>query len=122
MNTEQRKDYLQSVYRKALGAGLCRTQTEWAKLLEIDRAGLSSAMNGNEKALTESLVKKVQMWAQINGIEQGAPQPETIEIPAATVSLYQNLTEAMKNMSETIRLQQELISRLQGAHIQKKIG
>lgn len=74
MNLEERRTYIQGIYQKALGAGICRTQTEWAALLGIDRAGLSSAMNGNERTLTESLVKKVKMWAQAQNFDTAVPQ------------------------------------------------
>ena len=127
MNLTEKKDYIQSIYHKALGAGLCSTQKEWAALLDVDRSGLSSAMNGSEKALTDSLVTKVKFWAQANGL--GSPQPERgtdIVIPAETATFYLNLSESLRNMSETVRMQQELIRQLQdGAHItpeKKKIG
>lgn len=79
MNLEERKDYIQGVYQKVLGAGICRTQTEWAALLGVDRAGLSSAMNGNERTLTESLVKKVKMWAQAQNFEYKVQQIDESE-------------------------------------------
>jgi len=117
MNLQQRKEYLQTAFMKALGAGLCKTQKEWAELLEIDRAGLSSAMNGNEKACTESLVRKVRLWVQAQGLEDGPqpakPQAQDIVIPAATAELYNNL-------SETVRIQAETISRLQDQLLSKK--
>lgn len=131
MNKEEKMIYIRGVYQNARSAGLCHTQKEWADLLGIDRTGLSSAMNGNEKALTDSLVHKVEMWAKLNGLEdspQRQPAVQDIVIPAATATFYENLSETLKNMSQTVRMQQELISQLQaGAHItrddqKKKIG
>ena len=74
MNLEERRKYLQGIYQKALGAGICRTQTEWAAILGVDRAGLSSAMNGNERTLTDSLVNKVKMWALTQNLTDTAIQ------------------------------------------------
>lgn len=131
MNKEEKMIYLRGVYQNARSAGLCHTQKEWADLLGIDRTGLSSAMNGNEKALTDSLVHKVEMWAKLNGLEdspQRQPIAQDIVIPAATATFYENLSETLKNMSQTVRMQQELISQLQAdAHVtrddqKKKIG
>lgn len=131
MNKEEKMIYLRGVYQNARSAGLCHTQKEWADLLGIDRTGLSSAMNGNEKALTDSLVHKVEMWAKLNGVAsspQRQPTAQDIVIPAATATFYENLSETLKNMSQTVRLQQELISQLQAdAHVtrddqKKKIG
>ena len=96
MNKEEKMIYLRGVYQNARSAGLCHTQKEWADLLGIDRTGLSSAMNGNEKALTDSLVHKVEMWAKLNGVAsspQRQPQGQDIVIPAATATFYENLSE-----------------------------
>lgn len=130
MNKEEKMIYLRGVYQNARSAGLCHTQKEWADLLGIDRTGLSSAMNGNEKALTDSLVHKVEMWAKLNGVAsspQRQPQGQDIVIPAATATFYENLSETLRNMSLTVRMQQELISQLQsttrlGVADKKKIG
>ena len=54
--------YLQGAYRRAVGAGKCRTLKEFAELIGVDRTGLSSALNGSEKHLTKSLVKKVRAF------------------------------------------------------------
>lgn len=109
MEPQEKQDYLRRIFQAALGAGLCRTLKEWAGLLEIDKSGISSALNGNEKYLTDSLVRKVRRWAEQNGLEGDAPQKPKepdIVIPAATAKMYENLTE-------TIRLQAEMLSRMQ---------
>lgn len=82
MNIDEKKEYLKMVYDEALRVGLCKNKTEWAALLEVDRTGLSSAMNGNPKACTDSLVSKVRMWAKVNGLE---PAEQGTKSPADTV-------------------------------------
>lgn len=109
MSTKDKQEYLRRVFFLAEGAELCKTQKQFAELLEVDRTGLSSAMNGNEKYLTDSLIRKVRSWARENGLEGDAPQKPKepdIVIPAATAKMYENLTE-------TIRLQAEMLSRMQ---------
>lgn len=122
MDTFEKKHYLTQVYLAARAAGLCKTQAQFADLLEVERSGLSSAMNGNEKYLTDSLIRKVRSWARGNNLEGDAPQkpkaPDII-IPAATVKMYENLTE-------TIRLQAEMLARMGGSlrprlHLPKKL-
>ena len=59
---EEMQLYLQGAYRRAVGAGKCRTLKEFSELIGVDRTGLSSALNGSEKHLTKSLVKKVRAF------------------------------------------------------------
>ena len=76
---ENRTDYLKRIYNLAVLRGLCVTKKEFATLLGVNDKGLSSAMNGNEKNLTESLVKKVQLFASANDLDR---QEDTL--PGAT--------------------------------------
>lgn len=107
---ETRKDYVNRVYNEACARGLCRRQKEFAALLGMDASTISSALNGNERYLTDNLIRRVQAWeSQIlrDGARPApAAQQEGIFIPAETAALY-------NNMSETIRIQAEIISRLQ---------
>lgn len=106
MTQDEKKDYIKRVYAAAMSAGLCHTMKEFAALLGINRAGLSSAVNGNEKALTESLVSKVRSWAVINGLEPGQapvqkqePARPDIVIPAATMDLYTSMAKSIDRLT-----------------------
>lgn len=109
MNTKQ--DLLKALYRKAVGAGLCKTQKEWAEMIGIHKSGLSAAMNGDEKFLTDSLMRKVTLWAEAHGLGADAPAPQPapvqpqhgIFIPDETLALYTNLSEAVRNLSAILR-------------------
>lgn len=108
---EDKRGYINRVYRLAVLNGLCTSQKDFAELLKVNKTSLSTAMNGG-KTLTESLTLKVQSFARLNGLEenpaQQAPPPAPdLVIPAATAELY-------RNMSETIRIQAEVIAKLQG--------
>ena len=105
---ENGKDYLEKVYNLAVLRGFCRTRKEFAALLGINDKGLSAAMNGKEKNLTPSLLRKVEAWSRDHELEQKTSEPKEpdIVIPAATAKMYENLTE-------TIRLQAEMLSRMQ---------
>lgn len=108
---EEKINYLNRIFSLARAKGLCKTQGEFADLLGMNASTMSGAMKGNDKYLTDNFMRRVQTWArQMNLEEETRPQPQApdIIIPAATATLY-------NNMSETIRIQAELIARLQGS-------
>ena len=53
-----RLETLNDIYRQLLNAGVVTTKKEFAQMLGVNDKGLSSAMNGSERHLTESLVAK----------------------------------------------------------------
>lgn len=108
---EDKKDYITRIYKEARLRGLCNTQGEFAQLLGMNQSTISNALKGDEKYLTDNFIRRVKAWAGQMLTERGnettmqAPAPDIV-IPAATATLY-------NNMSETIRLQAEIIARLQ---------
>lgn len=127
----EKQDYLNRIFSLARLRGLCQTQQEFASLIAASPSTISRAMSGEERYLTDNLYNRVRVWASQIGLEdspQRQPAAQDIVIPAATATFYENLSETLKNMSQTVRLQQELISQLQaGAHVtrddqKKKIG
>lgn len=71
---EEKTEFIKRVYNLAALRGLCSTKKEFATLLGVNDKGLSSAMNGDPKNLTDSLVKKVQLFASANGLD--APEQD----------------------------------------------
>lgn len=76
----QEQDYINQVYRLAFEKGICSTKTEFAKQLGVVRSGLSMAMNGDEKYLTDSLTFKVMKYAEKNGLMKN-DSPKEIRKP-----------------------------------------
>lgn len=70
----ENKDYLNAIYRAACFKGLCSSVKEFADILDMSRTSLSSAMNGNEKYLNPTFMKKVRLFAQMNGLEDSSVQ------------------------------------------------
>ena len=102
----EKQDYIHKIFMLAKLRGLCRTQKEFAGLLGVDPAGVSMAMNGSDRYLTDSFVGKVRALAISEGLEEGTapmPRPGGIYLPPETLDLFNNL-------SETIRLQAEMLS------------
>ena len=61
-----KKETLNFIFEQVRSAGLARTQRDFAALLGINEKGFSSAMNGNEKYLTDSLIAKVSKFYEEN--------------------------------------------------------
>lgn len=106
MTLEEKKATLNRVMQAAMGAGMCRTVKQFAELLGVNKAGLSSALNGDPKNCTDSLVRKTLAWAAANGLEGDAPAPKpaapSVTIPGETVRLFENLSETVRSQQQTI--------------------
>lgn len=59
---EKRLDYINEAYARAKGRGLCHSRRDFAALLGMNEATLSRAFSGDEKYLTESLIKRIKEW------------------------------------------------------------
>lgn len=64
------KDYVNSIYRAACYKGICSSVTEFAEKLDTNRSGVSSALNGKEKYLTKSFIRKVRAFAMEYGLDE----------------------------------------------------
>ena len=60
---DEKQEHIRNVMLKAMAARLCTNQKEFAEIVGISRSGLSSAMNGDQKNLTDSLVRKIRAFA-----------------------------------------------------------
>lgn len=58
----EKKQRLNFIFEQIRAAGLAKTQKDFATLLDVNRAGLSAAMNGDEKYLTDNLLRKAQKY------------------------------------------------------------
>ena len=68
-----KKERLKFVFEQARSGGLARSQRDFATLLEINENVLSAALNGNEKYLTDRLMKKVEKFYEDNFSDIGDP-------------------------------------------------
>jgi len=65
----ERKIELKNLYNQARLAGLCHTQKEFARLLNMNEISMSMAMNGDERYLTDSLFAKIERLFADNNIQ-----------------------------------------------------
>ena len=86
-------------------------------MLGINDKGLSSALNGSERALTASLENKVRTFAKANHLEEEAATPSVAEAAASAgpgVFIPEAARVLFENMSEALKLQAKLLDKLQG--------
>ena len=69
MSNEEKKAVVNRVFGLARAKGLCKTQTEFAQLIEMNPSSLSAALRTRPEYLTEQLMKKVQLFASANGLD-----------------------------------------------------
>lgn len=102
---EEKLATLTEIYRRAVGTGKCRNQKEFAVFLGVTNTTLSSAMNGSERHLTESLVNRAKAWEAANFDGEKVRQPERppIVIPAETQDMYNNMARAIADLTDLLR-------------------
>ena len=76
-----KKETINYLFEQIRSAGYCKTQRDFAAILGINEKGLSSAMNGNEKYLTDSLVKKITKFYEENVSKEGLKTPASKTLP-----------------------------------------
>lgn len=72
---ETKQEYLTRVFRTATLRGLCKSQREFAELLGVNEKAFSSAMNGNERYLTDNLIMKVRLFVRTNELMEPEYNP-----------------------------------------------
>ena len=118
-----KKDYISRVYLAAKMRGICTTQAEMAALLDVDRSTLSQAINGK---YTDRFFRRVERFAQERGL---VDQPEG-EKPAVVAEtgrpdgfwVPEEFRKTMENMTETIRIQAQVIADLQTRTVESFLG
>ena len=89
-----KKERLKFVFEQARSAGLARSQRDFSTLLDINENVLSAALNGNERYLTDNLLKKVNRFFEENfsgdreGFAKGTLRVIPIEAMAGTLGEF----------------------------------
>ena len=115
---ETKKDYINRLLNEARMRGLCKTQKDFAALVGMDQSTISNALKGNEKYLTDSIIRRLESWErQVLGAST-TPQPEQkpdIVIPAATAELYTAMAKSIDRLTALVERLQPGASAFQGA-------
>ena len=83
MTKDEKLTYVNKVYGLACARGLCRSRTDFAKLLDINPTTLSAALGSRPENLTDKMIGKVRAFATANNLEGEANEPPQV----ATVSV-----------------------------------
>lgn len=115
---ETKKDYINRLLNEARMRGLCKTQKDFAALVGMDQSTISNALKGNEKYLTDSIIRRLESWErQVLGAST-TPQPEQkpdIVIPAATAELYTAMAKSIDRLTALVERLQPGATAFQGA-------
>ena len=116
---ETKKDYINRLLNEARMRGLCKTQKEFAALVGMDQSTISNALKGNEKYLTDSIIRRLESWErQVLGASTTPVQPEQkpdIVIPAATAELYTAMAKSIDRLTALVERLQPGATAFQGA-------
>lgn len=117
MDKETKIRLFEEAFEQAKRDGRVRNLNEFAELVGMSRPGLSAARNGNEKYLTDSLINRVRV-AVYGSAEQTSQAPSEpseapgIFLPGSTLKLYEAIVESNKELSSTVKTQQDTIRML----------
>ena len=76
MNLEEKMSYVNRIYGLACAKGLCKTRSEFAGLLDINRTTLSGAMSTRPEYLTDRLIGRVKAFATANHLDGDLPDSD----------------------------------------------
>lgn len=103
---------LLELYEDLITAGKIKSKGEFAQLMGVGRNSLSLAMNGNERALTDSLMLKARALRRREfGEAPVLPSPASPErdeaaggifIPKETLALYESLARTAENLTAIV--------------------
>lgn len=113
MDKKEQKELLVQIFKDLQAAGKIRTQGDFGLLLGVTRTYISRALNGDETALSPSLMSKaVQLHNElIKGEAPVLPSPASPErdeapagiyIPKETIAFYESLAKTAENLSAIV--------------------
>lgn len=108
-NSENR---LAQIFAELQKNGDCRTRKDFAQMLEVNYNGLISAMNGDPKFYTPSLIAKAERLVRKNATAPAAPAAPDVVIPGATAQMYADMARSLEAHAQIIKSQQETIALL----------
>lgn len=111
-----KKQRVSTIYEDLINRGIVKSKQEFAALVGVNYQNLSTAMNGNERFLTDKLVGRIV--AKYNEIVKEADRPEPqdtsdyVLIPKDTAEMYKNMAATIKAQSDLIETLTDLVKTL----------
>ena len=110
---ELAENRLVEIFQELQKSGRCRTRKEFAERMGVSYHGLVSAMNGDTRAYTQSLVSKAERLLNAGTQEPTQPSgPADVVVPGATVQMFRDMAATSRSQQETIAAQAQVIDRL----------
>lgn len=108
-------EQLKEIFDALRDAGRCTSKKEFAALVGVNYSTIVNAMAGRERYSSDKLVARAKQVLNEQGasVQEKAPTPKEVVVPAETLELYNHL-------SRTIEKQAEIIAALLGEKQQKK--
>lgn len=66
MTLDEKKQFIKTTYYNLRGKGIVNNWSDFAEKADINRSYLSSAKNGDERCLTDSLIERIQDFANMH--------------------------------------------------------
>ena len=122
----EKQTTLNRIYAFGKMLGKCTTQKDFAEKIGVHPTTISQALRGEEKYLTDKVMRLATLWAKAEGIEyeegsaavQAQPRPEQkpdIVIPAATAELYTAMAKSIDRLTALVERLQPGATAFQGA-------
>lgn len=97
-----KQNRLRKVFDYLVFSGAFKTQGEFAEIIAANKTNLSSAMNGNEKYLSDSLFQKIcTAFPALNEEWLKTGEGEMLKVPA-TISVFSPTDEERKEIGESV--------------------
>lgn len=97
-----RQNRLRKVFDYLVFSGEFKTQSEFAEIIATNKTNLSSAMNGNEKYLSDSLFQKIcTAFPALNEEWLKTGEGEMLKVPA-TLTVFAPTDEERKEIGESV--------------------
>lgn len=88
MTDEEKRNYIKRIYGLAVSKGLCKSMTEFARLVGSSQSTLSSALGTRPENLTQKLIGRVVLFASENNLESDEGTAQTDEDVSLLVIPY----------------------------------
>ena len=106
MENQEKKDKLNSLFTKLYSSGKVHTKKQFAELLGMSYSNIVMAMNGDERYLTDKLIKRVEQILEKPNIEVHASGNSNIVIGSGKISTNDDVQLAvLKSENEMLRAQ-----------------
>ena len=96
----ENQEFINNVFEQARAAKMVKTRADFADALEINRSSLSAAMNGDDRYLTENLLKKVRAYYEtylsdcVSAVPRGTLPVIPTEAMAGTLGEFEDSVHA----------------------------